>query len=140
MRGTVARGGSVSRRPSERPDGVGAGEDRMSEETAKLSGPDLTQGVELSTVPDGTMLLGHARGEPVLLARRGDELSAIGAVCTLYGADAMNGSRTSPLAPGYGIGSAAIPPVGRSFAAAMRRRSASILNNSTDCKYWHDRA
>ncbi len=63
----------------------------MSEETAKLSGPDLTQGVELSTVPDGTMLLGHARGEPVLLARRGDELFAIGAVCTHYGAPLEQG-------------------------------------------------
>ena len=41
----------------------------MSEEKAKLSGPDLTQGVELSTIPDGTMLLGHAQEEPVLLAR-----------------------------------------------------------------------
>ena len=40
----------------------------------KLSGPDLTQGVALSMVPDGTMLLGHARGELVLLVRRGDEL------------------------------------------------------------------
>ena len=49
----------------------------MSEEKAKLSGPDLTQGVELSTVPDGTMLLGHALGEPVLLVRRGDELFAL---------------------------------------------------------------
>jgi NADPH-dependent 2,4-dienoyl-CoA reductase/sulfur reductase-like enzyme/nitrite reductase/ring-hydroxylating ferredoxin subunit len=32
------------------------------------------------------MLLGHAQGEPVLLARRGDELFAIGAICTHYGA------------------------------------------------------
>jgi hypothetical protein len=32
----------------------------MSEEKGKLSGPDLTQGVELSTIPDGTMLLGRA--------------------------------------------------------------------------------
>jgi apoptosis-inducing factor 3 len=53
---------------------------------AKLSGPDLTQGVELSMVPDGTMLLGHALAEPVLLVRRGDELFAIGAICTHYGA------------------------------------------------------
>ena len=53
---------------------------------AKLNGPDLTQGVELSMVPDGTMLLGHALGEPVLLVRRGDELFAIGAICTHYGA------------------------------------------------------
>ena len=64
---------------------------RMSEETAKLSGPDLTQGVELSTVPDGTMLLGHALGEPVLLVRRGDELFAIGAICTHYGAPLEQG-------------------------------------------------
>ena len=63
----------------------------MSEEKGKLSGPDLTQGVELSTVPDGTMLLGHALGEPVLLVRRGDELFAIGAICTHYGAPLEQG-------------------------------------------------
>ena len=63
----------------------------MSEEKTKLNGPDLTQGVELSTVPDGTMLLGHARGEPVLLVRRGDELFAIGAICTHYGAPLEQG-------------------------------------------------
>ena len=63
----------------------------MSEEKAKLSGPDLTQGVELSTIPDGTMLLGHAQGEPVLLARRGDEVFAIGAICTHYGAPLEQG-------------------------------------------------
>jgi apoptosis-inducing factor 3 len=63
----------------------------MSEEKTKLSGPDLTEGVELSTIPDGTMLLGHARGEPVLLARRGDEVFAIGASCTHYGAPLAEG-------------------------------------------------
>ncbi len=63
----------------------------MSDEKPELSGPDLTQGVELSTIPDGTMLLGHARGEPVLLARRGDEVFAIGAVCTHYGAPLEQG-------------------------------------------------
>jgi apoptosis-inducing factor 3 len=63
----------------------------MSEEKTKLSGPDLTQGVELSTIPDGTMLLGHALGEPVLLARRGDEVFAIGAICTHYGAPLEQG-------------------------------------------------
>jgi apoptosis-inducing factor 3 len=64
---------------------------RMSEEKANLSGPDLTQGVELSTIPDGTMLLGHAQGEPVLLARRGEEVFAIGAICTHYGAPLEQG-------------------------------------------------
>ena len=63
----------------------------MSDEKAKLSGPDLSQGVELSTVPDGTMLLGHAQGEPVLLVRRGDEVFAIGAICTHYGAPLETG-------------------------------------------------
>ena len=63
----------------------------MSEEKPKLSGPDLTLGVELLTVPDGTMLLGHAHGEPVLLARRGNEVFAIGAICTHYGAPLEQG-------------------------------------------------
>lgn len=40
---------------------------------------------------DGAMLLGHAHGEPVLLARRGDALFAIGAVCTHYGAPLADG-------------------------------------------------
>ncbi len=63
----------------------------MSDNKAELSGPDLTMGVDLSTIPDGTMLLGHASGEPVLLARRGDELFAIGAICTHYGAPLNEG-------------------------------------------------
>jgi len=56
-----------------------------------LSGPDLTKGVALSSVADGAMLLGHAHGEPVLLARHGDALFAIGAVCTHYGAPLADG-------------------------------------------------
>ena len=63
----------------------------MSQEKVKLSGPDLTQGVELNLIPDGTMLLGHAQGEPVLLARRGEEVFAIGAICTHYGAPLEQG-------------------------------------------------
>ena len=63
----------------------------MSNQTTKLSGPDLMQAIELSTIPDGTMLLGHAQGEPVLLARRGDEVFAIGAICTHYGAPLEQG-------------------------------------------------
>lgn len=55
-------------------------------DTAKtLSGPDLTLGVPLANLPDGAMLLGHAHGEPVLLARLDNELFAIGALCTHYG-------------------------------------------------------
>jgi NADPH-dependent 2,4-dienoyl-CoA reductase/sulfur reductase-like enzyme/nitrite reductase/ring-hydroxylating ferredoxin subunit len=55
----------------------------MSEPT-KLSGPDLMAGVAQADVPDGGMLLGHAGGEAVLLARHGEEIFAIGATCTHY--------------------------------------------------------
>lgn len=63
----------------------------MTQQDTELGGPDFTQGVKISTVPDGTMLLGHARGEAVLLIRRGDEMFAIGATCTHYGAPLVDG-------------------------------------------------
>lgn len=50
----------------------------------QVSGPDLTQGVALAAVQDGSMLLGHVGDEPVLVARRGVDLFAIGAICTHY--------------------------------------------------------
>jgi apoptosis-inducing factor 3 len=49
-----------------------------------LSGPDLKAGVAGDALADGAMLLGHADGEAVLLARRGREIFAIGATCTHY--------------------------------------------------------
>ncbi len=61
----------------------------MSETTHPLEGPDLANGV--AQIADGAMLLGHAGGEPVLLARRGDELFAIGAVCPHYGGPLAGG-------------------------------------------------
>jgi apoptosis-inducing factor 3 len=63
----------------------------MTETKSDLNGPDLAEGVSLSQVADGAMLLGHAHGEPVLLARRGDDLFAIGAICTHYGAPLADG-------------------------------------------------
>src|SRR5687768_17116197 len=56
----------------------------MSEEETKLEGPDLAQGVALSSLSEGAILLGHAHGEPLILVRRSDELFAVGAVCTHY--------------------------------------------------------
>ena len=52
----------------------------------QLSGPDFTQGYSFAKLRDGEMLLGHAEGEHVLLARRGNEVFAVGAACTHYGA------------------------------------------------------
>ncbi|SAL78401.1 FAD-dependent oxidoreductase [Caballeronia telluris] len=63
----------------------------MNEPANQLSGPDLAGGVALSEITDGAMLQGHAHGEPVLLVRRADELFAIGAVCTHYGAPLADG-------------------------------------------------
>ncbi|HXZ02451.1 MAG TPA: FAD-dependent oxidoreductase [Stellaceae bacterium] len=63
----------------------------MSAGQTPLLGPDFTQGVPVSALADGAMLLGHAGAEPVLLARRGDEFFAIGAVCTHYGGPLAEG-------------------------------------------------
>ncbi|MEP7065212.1 MAG: FAD-dependent oxidoreductase [Gemmatimonadota bacterium] len=50
----------------------------------QLQGPDLAAGVPASSIPDGGMLVGHAKEQAVLLSRRGDEIFAIGATCTHY--------------------------------------------------------
>ncbi len=54
-------------------------------EPKPVSGPDFTQGYSFAKLRDGEMLLGHVDGEHVLLARRGDEVFAVGAACTHYG-------------------------------------------------------
>ena len=56
----------------------------MSEQEKKLDGPDFAQGVALAGIAEGGMMLGHTAGDAVLLARRGQELFAIGAECTHY--------------------------------------------------------
>jgi NADPH-dependent 2,4-dienoyl-CoA reductase/sulfur reductase-like enzyme/nitrite reductase/ring-hydroxylating ferredoxin subunit len=63
----------------------------MAEASQDLEGPDFERGCEIDKVPDGGMLLGHAFGEAVLVARRGDELFAIGATCTHYGGPLAKG-------------------------------------------------
>ena len=52
---------------------------------------DFVKGVAFSQIADGAMLLGLAHEEPVLLARNGDELVAIGAICTHYDVPLANG-------------------------------------------------
>jgi NADPH-dependent 2,4-dienoyl-CoA reductase/sulfur reductase-like enzyme/nitrite reductase/ring-hydroxylating ferredoxin subunit len=63
----------------------------MAEATKELEGPDFQKGCETDRIANGEMLLGHAFGEPVLVARRGDELFAIGATCTHYGGPLAKG-------------------------------------------------
>jgi NADPH-dependent 2,4-dienoyl-CoA reductase/sulfur reductase-like enzyme/nitrite reductase/ring-hydroxylating ferredoxin subunit len=56
----------------------------MAAEQSKPQGPDLTQGVALGDLADGQMIGGHVGDDAVLLARRGDEIFAIGATCSHY--------------------------------------------------------
>jgi apoptosis-inducing factor 3 len=63
----------------------------MAEASSELEGPDFEKGYETENVRDGEMLLGHAFGEQVLVARRGDDLFAIGATCTHYGGPLAKG-------------------------------------------------
>jgi NADPH-dependent 2,4-dienoyl-CoA reductase/sulfur reductase-like enzyme/nitrite reductase/ring-hydroxylating ferredoxin subunit len=58
---------------------------------AQLTGPDLAAGVDAASLEAGNTLLGHAGGEPVLLARIGDEYVAIAATCTHYGGPLAEG-------------------------------------------------
>lgn len=56
-----------------------------------VTGPDLTQGIESSTIPDGGMFTGHVGDDNVLIARRGAELFAVTAKCTHYSGDLGKG-------------------------------------------------
>ena len=67
----------------------------MAAEQSKPKGPDLAEGVALGSLADGGMIGGHVGDDAVLLARRGDELFAIGATCSHYG---------GPLAEGLVVG------------------------------------
>src|SRR5207249_11556814 len=63
----------------------------MAEASNELEGADFEKGCKIDNLADGRMLLGHAFSEPVLVARRGAELFAIGATCTHYGGPLVKG-------------------------------------------------
>ena len=63
----------------------------MGDNQNQATGPDLTQGLSLSELPDGGKLVGHAGGEQILLVRRGTEIFAVGAQCTHYHAPLADG-------------------------------------------------
>src|SRR4030095_2923710 len=63
----------------------------MSAEQSSPTGPDLVQGISIDALADGQMLLGHVGQEGVLLARRGNEIFAIGATCSHYGGPLAEG-------------------------------------------------
>lgn len=63
----------------------------MAEALTELQGPDLTGGVPLSDLDDGSPFLGHADGEPVLLVRNGADVHALSATCTHWGGPLAEG-------------------------------------------------
>jgi NADPH-dependent 2,4-dienoyl-CoA reductase/sulfur reductase-like enzyme/nitrite reductase/ring-hydroxylating ferredoxin subunit len=65
--------------------------DPVRAEHANRRDPDLAEGVAFDDLAEGGMLAGHVGGKAVLLARRGDEVFAIGAACTHYGAPLKDG-------------------------------------------------
>src|SRR5580692_8448839 len=56
-------------------------------------GPDLTQGLALSDIPDDGVVGGHVGDDPVVLARVGGELVAIGGACSHYSGPLKEGLR-----------------------------------------------
>ena len=56
----------------------------MEDGKAAPQGPDLAQGIASAELPDGGKLVGHVGDEQALLVRWGDEVFAIGAVCSHY--------------------------------------------------------
>jgi apoptosis-inducing factor 3 len=67
----------------------------LSEGESKLTGPDLAEGIPSESLAHDQMLVGHAHGKAVLLARVGPEIFAVSPHCTHY-----NG----PLAEGLIVG------------------------------------
>ena len=64
-------------------------------ENTELTGSDLGGGIPETDLADGAMILGHAGGEGVMLARQGEEIFAVSASCAHYG---------GPLAEGLLVG------------------------------------
>lgn len=58
----------------------------MTEHSDELTGPDLTKGLEVSSIRPGQLIAGHAFGEPVLLVHVEPNWFAVGGKCTHYGA------------------------------------------------------
>jgi len=63
----------------------------MADEAQSLTGPDLTQGFEPARLNDGELLLGHANGEAVVIAKDAGECFAVSAKCTHYGGNLARG-------------------------------------------------
>jgi NADPH-dependent 2,4-dienoyl-CoA reductase/sulfur reductase-like enzyme/nitrite reductase/ring-hydroxylating ferredoxin subunit len=60
-------------------------------EAKAASGPDLSAGVDLGDIAEGSTIAGRVGDEPVLLSRFDGELYAVGGACTHYGGHLADG-------------------------------------------------
>ena len=67
----------------------------MAEQSDELTGPDLSRGIEISSVSPGELIAGHAFGEPILLVHVEPNWFAVGGKCTHYGATLAEGALVS---------------------------------------------
>ncbi|HEX6272175.1 MAG TPA: FAD-dependent oxidoreductase [Polyangiaceae bacterium] len=67
----------------------------MGSQTTELTGPDLAEGIDIADLGEGKPLLAHARGEALVVVKRGDDVHVVGATCTHY---------SGPLADGLVVG------------------------------------
>lgn len=63
----------------------------MTSEPAPLTGPVLSEGVDIADLQDSKPLLGHVNGEAVILVRTGDEIHAVSGTCSHYGGPLAEG-------------------------------------------------
>src|SRR2546422_10709384 len=63
----------------------------MSDPLQGSNGPDLTLGTPVDSLADGVPLLGHVGSSAIILVRRADAISAIGATCGHYGGPPAEG-------------------------------------------------
>lgn len=63
----------------------------MAQSDSSPSGPDLSLGVPLVSIPYSGVLAGHVDGTAVLLARTDGEIHAVSGTCTHYGATLADG-------------------------------------------------
>lgn len=62
-------------------------------DTTEPKGPDLTKGIDADDLDDDELLLGHANGEAVMVARTADGVVAVGATCTHWNGPLAEGVR-----------------------------------------------
>jgi apoptosis-inducing factor 3 len=60
-------------------------------EAASATGPDFSEGISLSQVPEGSAVAGRVGDEPILLSNVDGQLYAVGGSCTHYGATLADG-------------------------------------------------